>query len=329
MTRSRGESLRLALLRAVFRRAVKPVLARAEDPVAMRALFERAARRTFTLPPYALLLSRPLAPGLRALWISVRPAARPVHPRRLVLYFHGGAFVVGSPETHSAMLARLSRLTGIEVVAPAWRLAPEHPFPAGNEDARRAFDALLARGYRPEDIVIGGDSAGGNIALGLLAGLLADGLRPAGVFALSPVTDLGFSGASIRENAARDPMLPINQASRVDGLYLHGVSADDPRASPLFARFDDPPPVFFQVSETEVLRDDSLRLADKLRAAGGRVSVDLWPDAPHVFAIFARYVPEARVALGRVAQFVSGCFDAVSLDPRADQDSTGERAASR
>lgn len=303
-------SLRLRLLIGASRLVLKPKVARALDPVPLRNLFERLAPRVFRPPPFSLIRDVTLVPGLPALVISNRPGSHPPRPGKAVLYFHGGAFMAGSPRTHAAMLARIARLTRTEIIAPAYRLAPEHPFPAAAEDARAAFEALAARGYAPGNIVLGGDSAGGNLALGLMAELCAEGRPPAGLFAFSPVTDLGFSGASITENAGRDPMLPVTRRDEIHRLYLAGADPNDPRASPLAAAFPDPPPVFLQFSETEILRDDSLRLAAKLRAAGGDVSLDQWPHAPHVWVIFERYVPEAREGLMRAADFVNALFDA-------------------
>jgi epsilon-lactone hydrolase len=299
-------SLRLGLLTAFARYILKPMVAHAAEPVPLRARFERVARRLFRFPPHSLIREISLAPGLPALAISNRAGSHPPRPRKLVLYFHGGAFVAGSPRTHAALLARLARLARVEIVAPAYRLAPEHPFPAAPDDARAAWDALIARGYRPADIVLGGDSAGGNLALGLLAGLLAEGQRPAGLFAFSPVTDLTFSGASIEANAARDSMLPTSRSDDLLRYYLPGTPPDDPRASPLFAQYPDPPPVFLQYAATEILADDCRRMADLLRENGGAVTCDEWPDAPHVWVIFDGYVPEAREGLKRAAGFVSG-----------------------
>lgn len=308
-------SLRLRLLAGASRLVLKPMVAHAADPRPLRALFEWVAPRVFRPPPFTLIRDTVLAPGLRALVVSNRPGSRPPRPGKVVLYFHGGAFMAGSPRTHAGMLARIARMTRAEVVAPIYRLAPEHPFPAAADDARAAFDGLVNRGHAASDIVLGGDSAGGNLALGLTARLCAEGRPPAGLFAFSPVTDLTFSGASIAENAGRDPMLPASRRDDLLRLYLAGADPSDPRASPLFAKFPDPPPVFLQVSETEILRDDSTRLADRLRAAGGAVTLDLWPDAPHVWVIFERYLPEAREGLRRVAGFVNRLFDEDQASP--------------
>lgn len=303
-------SLRLRFLVAASRVFVKRQIARAPDPLPLRAKLDRAAPRLFRAPPLTLLRALDLAPGLPALLVSNRPGSHPVRPRKAVLYLHGGGFIAGHPRAFAGMLGRIARLTSTEVIAPDYRLAPEYPFPAAVEDARRAWDALVARGYRPSDIVIGGDSAGGNLALGLLSALLAEGTRPAGLFAFSPLTDFTFSGASIQGNAEADCVLPASRGADLAGYYLQGAPATDPRASPLLAGFAAPPPVFLQFSESEILADDSRRMAEVLRAAGGEVTLDPWPNAPHVWVLFDGLIPEARAALVRVAGFINARFDA-------------------
>nr|WP_255552467.1 alpha/beta hydrolase [Maritimibacter dapengensis] len=261
------------------------------------------------MPPYALQREARLQGGVSGIWVSARPATRPVPSDRLIFYVHGGGFIAGAPETHAALLARLAWLTGVEVFAPRYRLAPEHPFPAGIEDIRAAWEALLQRGYSPDRIVLAGDSAGGNIALALLAELCSRGQRPAGLFALSPHTDFTFQSPSIRENEHRDTMLPANRRKDVARWYLSSGDVSDCAASPIFATFLNPPPVLLQYSQTEILRDDASRLAAILRDAGGNVEEQVWPDAPHVFQIFDGWVPEARDALEGVADFVARRLD--------------------
>ncbi len=298
-------SARLRLVAGVSRALVKPLVARTLDPLPLRRRFERFARLVFRFPPYTLLRPILLAPGLDALLISNRPGSHPPRLGKVLLYFHGGAFVAGSPRTHAAMLARLARMTRLEVIAPDYRLAPEHPFPAAVEDARTAWDALLARGYEPGNIALGGDSAGGNLALGLCAALLAEGQRPAGLVAFSPVTDLTFSGRSVVENRRQDAVLPAGRRQDLLSYYLPGHAPEDPRASPLLAQFPNAPPVFLQYAATEILRDDCRRMAARLRDAGGEVICDEWADAPHVWVIFDGYVPEAREGLRRAADFLT------------------------
>lgn len=302
-------SLRLKALNLGLRATVKRSLKRMKDPLHARRQIERAADWGLRPPPFTLFLPAVMqtraGTGLPVLWISNAPASRPPLPNKVVLYFHGGGYVAGSAHSHRNMLARLARLSGLRVCAVDYRLAPEHPFPAGFDDCVAAFDALLGRGYRPDDIVIGGDSAGGGLALAVMMHLCAQGRAPAAVFALSPLVDMRFVNPSITQNAKRDPLLPAAQAKNVTDWYLSGHAPDDPRASPLMAKLKaPPPPVFLQFSNAEILRDDSLKMAAHLRDSGGEVTLDPWPDTPHVFAYFDGLIPEARVALGRVAEFV-------------------------
>ena len=224
---------------------------------------------------------------------------------KVVLYFHGGAYVMGSARTHLAPLSRLARLTGLQIVVPDYRLAPEHPAPAAFQDAVVAHVALLAKGYQPQDIILGGDSAGGGLALALMADLCARNLRPAGLFAFSPWTDFAMSGDSLRRNAAIDPALPVGRMRETVDLVLQGFPPQDPRISPLYAPFNAPPPVFVQVGAEEILLDDSFRMAQVLRDAGGQVTCDVWNGCPHVWHMLDGYIPEARAALVATAAFVA------------------------
>ncbi len=185
----------------------------------------------------------------------------------MILWLHGGVHLMGSALTHRAMLARLGALTGCRACLPEFRLAPEHPYPAGLEDALAVWDGLVAAGHAPGSILLGGDSSGGGLMLALLARLLARGQRPAAALAFSPWTDLTGSGASLVENAGADPMLPVSRYAEACGYYLAGTDPADPGASPLYARFPGCPPVWLHVSQTEILRDDTLRMA---RASAGR-----------------------------------------------------------
>jgi len=291
-------SLRLRLLEAVLRRTEKRRLARVADPLEARRGFARAAR-LFHEPPFALFLPDRLG-TVPALWVAGRGARGP----GIMLHVHGGAFVMGSARTHRGMLARLSELTGLPACLPDYRLAPEHPFPAGFDDVRAAWDGLVARGYAPGRIVLSGDSAGGGLMLGLLAQLCRAGTPPAAVLGFAPWADLTLSGASLNENAARDPILPAWRVLELRDIYLAGAPPDDPRASPLLDSFPGCPPVFLQAAEAEILRDDTLRMAARLRAQGAAVETDIGAHGIHVLAILQGRVPEADAALARAARFV-------------------------
>lgn len=299
-------SRRLALLNLLLRLVARPRLARTTDHVAARADFARTARLMFRGPPFALCLPghvRGEAAGARdvpGLWVSCGR----VHPRRVMLYLHGGAYVTGSPETHAGMVARLSKLSGLRAFVPDYRLAPEHPAPAALEDALAAWDGLYALGYDPERIVLAGDSAGGGLAFALLAELCARGTPPAMIVAFSPWTDLTGRGASIATNAGVESLLPAARFGELAKLYAGTLARDDPRVSPLFARFPGAPPALLQVSDSEILRDDTLRLAERLKKEGAEVMLQVWPRAPHVFQIFDGWLPEARKALTDAGQAI-------------------------
>jgi len=292
-------SLRARFLRLFLRAVARPLLAGTLDPKDARRRFRWAAKRLFHAPPFSLIVRAPgPVPGL---WVQNRPRGGGV-----ILYFHGGAYLVGAPETHAAMLAEVSRLTGLPAFLPRYRLAPEHPFPAAFDDAVTAWNRLRALGHAPGEIILGGDSAGGGLALALLAHLCRTGQPPAGAFALSPWTDLTFTSASLNTNARRDPLLPVDRIGEVRAMILGTPPVDpaDPRLSPLFADFPDAPPVQIHVAESEILLDDSLRLQTLLPDADIRVAGDL----PHVWPILHNYLPEARDTLDTTAGFIRACL---------------------
>ena len=290
-------SFRLRLLNLAARWITRPLLQRTVDVDRARRDFERGARLQ-RLPPYLLhLVDRGPLP---LHWISVR-RQRLDH---VILFLHGGAYLTGSPGTHLGLMARLAHLTGLQVACPDYRMAPEHPAPAAFEDAVAAHARLRALGYASDQIILGGDSAGGGLALALLADLCAKGQTPAGLFAFSPWTDLAMTGNSLQANIAHDPLLPVGRMPDVVAMVLAGFDARDPRISPLYARFDAPPPVFIQVGQGEILLDDSRRMADVLRQAGGHVTLQEWPDCPHVWQMMDNRLPEARRALNQTADFI-------------------------
>lgn len=292
-------SRRLRLLNAVLRRVVKPRLAATSSIGEARRDLDRMAARFLLRPPYLRQQRSGREPVLH--WIS----AGPVSQERVILYFHGGAYIAGRPENFLSLIGRLSQMTSLPIAAPAYRLAPEHPAPAAFDDACRAHARLLELGSAPNQIVLGGDSAGGGLALALLARLCEDDLRPAAVFAISPWVDLGLSSRSISENARCDPFLPSARLQRASELALGDMPSNDPRVSPLFASYEAPPPVQLHVGTTEMLRDDSRRIAAHLRAAGGSVELNEWEDVPHIWPIFDGYIPEARECIGSVARFIA------------------------
>lgn len=289
------------------RRFLRPRFARTALPQPGRRQYAALSRLLLRDPPLTLsLVGRVgVVPGL---WIENRPRHEAV-----ILYFHGGAYVIGSPETHRAMLAEMAARTGARVFLPDYRLAPEHPFPAAFEDALAVWQGLLQRGVAPGQIILGGDSAGAGLALALLAHLCHSGPRPAGLFAFSPWTDLTFTGASLVTNAAREQVLPAHRLTEVRAMILGGArpgDAADPRLSPLHATYPDAPPVQIHVAETEILRDDALRMRSRLPDAEIRLAGDLI----HVWPLLHRFLPEARATLDMSADFIRGCLGRPSAE---------------
>ncbi len=247
-----------------------------------------------------------LAAGLRCEWL-VAPES---DPERRLLYIHGGSWMKGGLDSHRTLAARIAEVTASSVLVVDYRLAPEHPFPAGLEDCLAAYDWMREHGPRgraaARETWIAGDSAGGNLAL---AALLARKQRgeslPEGAIGLSAVTDFTASGESMLTRAEQDPLLKPDAIAFCAKYYLQGrCDLTDPLASPLFGELAGLPPLLLQVGEAEVLLDDSRRFADSAREAGVPVSLSVWPEMPHVFQGFAPFLPPAVQALDEIGRFV-------------------------
>ena len=226
---------------------------------------------------------------------------------KAVLFIHGGGYVACDTRLYRGLLGQIALRSGLMVLAPDYRLAPTHPFPAAFEDVSAVWaDLVNNMGFAPDKIILAGDSAGGGLVLSLLSSLLSDGVCPAGVVVYSPWTDLTLSGASFAENADKDVIFPASKAPALVDTVALGADRADPRLSPLFADFPSPPPVFISVSESELLRDDSMRIAEKLRRAGGDVTMEIAPDAPHVLPLFFDVLNEADALLSQSTEFMKG-----------------------
>jgi acetyl esterase/lipase len=257
---------------------------------------------------------QPLPPGVRvfpaegcsvrAEWIVPNGAAR----ERVILYIHGGAFVACSPVTHRPLVARLTQAARVRALSLDYRLAPEHPFPAPLEDCLSAYRWLLANGFSPRSIVVGGDSAGGNLTLALLIALRDSGEPlPAGAFCLSPVTDMTATGGSRQTKAEVDPIFSnLSDAGRMIEPYWQGRDPRNPLISPMYADLRGLPPLLLHVGEDEILLDDSVLFAERARAAGVDARVVVWPGMWHVFQAFFMFVPEAQESIEQIGEFIQG-----------------------
>lgn len=224
---------------------------------------------------------------------------------QVLLYLHGGGYVLGSCASHRGLVSHLARACGLTAVVPEYRLAPEHPFPAGLDDALAGYHALLASGLDPARIVLGGDSAGGGLALAVLLALRDAGApSPAAAILLSPFTDLTCTGETLTTRAAIDPWLNPMFFDPLAQLYAGPHDRALPLLSPLFGDLRGLPPLRIHVGDHEVLLSDSTRLAERARAAGVDVAIEVWPELWHVFQFFAPTLPEARRSLEQLGAFV-------------------------
>ncbi|MQY23562.1 alpha/beta hydrolase [Nocardia macrotermitis] len=252
--------------------------------------------------------------GLRGEWVR---AAGVEHGEQAIYYIHGSGYVVCSARTHRGLASRLSKATGLPVFLIDYRLAPEHRFPAAAEDVAAGYRWLLEKGYRAADLVIGGDSAGGHLALDLLLHNDRTGIdQPAGAFMFSPLIDLTLTLAEQQDRRRPDPMAPASAGRRLVRLYTRGQPADSPRL-----RLEIPPgaalpPLFVQAGAEEMLSDDARRLRGMADAAGVRCELELWPGRIHVFQALPLLVPEAGPALRRAAEFVRSALAEAQIRER-------------
>ena len=242
--------------------------------------------------------------GLPVEWVTPRGLAQP-DTAAICLYLHGGAFVMGGLNSHRDLAAQLAQRAQIRVLMVDYRLAPEHPFPAALDDALAVYRALLAQGIPAQRLLLGGDSAGGNLALGTAQAIRSHSLPlPAALVLFSPWLDLTGHSPSRRTHAASDVMLSQQVLDEAAALYAPGLAGDDARLSPLFGELAGLPPCLLVASSAEILIDDARRLQQKMLAAGGQLELLEWANMPHAFPVMARHLPEGRAALDQTARFV-------------------------
>lgn len=288
------------LLRGVLRGALRLLfrsLVRPPTPIAV----QRGLLRLLTLSVAVPGITRTRAT------IGGRPCEwhRPADDRcRVFLYLHGGAYLIGSPATHRAICAALAKQGDLAVCVLDYRLAPEHRYPAALEDSVTAYQGLLREGYRPEQIAIGGDSAGGNLALITTLRLQELGLpRPGALVCFSPVTD--FSATHLHTPPAGDPLLnPVWMEQAIELYCPPDMDRQDPRLSPLYADLSGLPHTLIQVGSDELLLNDSRRFAERAKAAGCPLQLEVYPDLWHVFQAHVGLLKAADFAMARVISFL-------------------------
>ncbi len=276
----------------------RPIAAPGQSVQEIRAGYEQMAA-AFPIPE-DIRREAVTANGVPAEWVAAPNAAED----RLILYLHGGGYVIGSINTHRDLAARLSRAAQARVLVIDYRLAPEHPFPAAVEDATAAYRWLLANGADPRCTVVAGDSAGGGLTVATLVALrdASDPLPAAGI-CFSPWIDLEAIGESMTSRAALDPMVQRDLVLPMAQAYLAGADPRTPLAAPLYADLHGLPPLLIQVGTAETLYDDATRLAERARAAGVDVTLEPWDDMIHVFQSFAAVLPEGQQAIDRAGEW--------------------------
>mgnify|MGYP001191320417 CR=1 FL=1 len=276
----------------------QPMVLDSPDLQQMRANMEAFA--AMAQPPADVACTPVNAGDVPAEWVEAPGAAG-----RAILYLHGGGYVIGSIATHRELAGRLSRASGARVLVAGYRLGPEHPFPAAIDDAVACYRWLRSQGFAAGGIAIAGDSAGGGLTMATLLALREAGDElPAGAVCLSPWVDLEQSGASMTERDALDPMVHKDTLDEMARMYLDGADASQPLASPINGDLRGLPPLLIQVGTAETLYDDSVRLAERARAAGVQVEFEPWEDMIHVFQSFSM-LPEATRAVARIGEFVA------------------------
>jgi monoterpene epsilon-lactone hydrolase len=242
-----------------------------------------------------------VAGGVPAEWL-IPPS---VSNGRVVLYLHGGSYVAGSINSHRSLVANIAIAAKARALVVDYRLAPEHPHPAAVEDAVTAYKWLIDNQVDPRHIAVAGDSAGGGLALALLVSLRDGNIPlPAAGVCLSPWTDLAFTGLSWKGKAAVDLIIYAYKELAFARMYLGGLDAETPLASPLYADLKGLPPLLVQVGTDEVLLSDSTRLVDRAKQAGVDAVIDEWEKMQHVWQFAASFIPEGRRAIERIGEFI-------------------------
>ena len=264
-----------------------------------RAQYERAEKVFPT--PADVKVERVSAPAAPAEWL--RPPS--AEPGRVVLYLHGGGYVIGSPRSHRHLAAAIASASHASALLLDYRLAPEHPFPAAVDDATAAYRWLLDQGIAPARIVIAGDSAGGGLTVATLLALREARVPlPAGGVCISPWVDLTCGGASYATKADADPIVRRAGVEQMAQAYLGATPPRTPLASPLFADLRGLPPLLIHVGTDEVLLDDAVQLAERARAAGVDATLDTYERMIHVWHWFLPMLDEAQTAVDAIGRFV-------------------------
>ena len=296
-------SIRAKIMRSTSSSFLKRFNIREADLPKIRRRISRIS--SVQVPAFGVRVEADRINGLDVEWLTPKDHVE----GKLLLYLHGGGYVVGGCDMHRQMVSHIARAGHIRALLPEYRLAPEHKFPAAIDDAVAIYRSLLDMGIHPEDIIFAGDSAGGGLAVATLLSLRDAGERlPAAAVLLSPFLDVTGSGASMRTRAVQDPWFKAEDLPIVAAHYCEPHQQRFPLVSPVFADVEGLPPMLIQVGDDEILLSDSERLADACVAAGIEVELQVWPEMWHVFQMFAAKMPESRAAIKKMGAYIQSKF---------------------
>ena len=265
----------------------------------LRVIYDRLG---LSIPPgEGVIHEAIIANGVAAEWSSVPDS----DPSAVMLYLHGGGYTVGSLTSHRTLVSDIVRSFGGRGLALAYRLAPEHPFPAALDDAMAGYRFLLSEGVDPKRIVVAGDSAGGGLALATLVTIRDQGLPlPVAAWGLSPWVDLEMTSPSITDRTSLDPLCSRAGLGSMAAKYLAHTHPGSPLVSPLNADLRGLPPLLIQVGSSEILLDECVRFAHRAGAAEVAVTLEVWPEMIHVWQFFAPILPDGRAAIAAGGRFL-------------------------
>jgi acetyl esterase/lipase len=295
-------SLRSRFWRTVLRKVFK----NKNLPIAeVRANGEKNSKRMGGAPKTISIQQIDIS-GIQAEWLTPLEASH----EQVILYLHGGGYVTGSIETYRMMCGLLADYTGVKVLIPNYRLAPENPFPTALDDSLKVYRWLLAQGYSSADIIIAGDSAGGGLSLATVLALRdKNELLPAAIVCLSPWADLTLKNDTHTTKAKAEAVLRTDVLREWALCYTNETNLDNPLVSPVFADFHSFPPLFIQVGSDEILLGDSILLAEKVKADGVQVELKIWNGMFHVWHVLGDLIPESKMAFEEINQFMRIQFD--------------------
>lgn len=290
-------SLRSKLIAMIMRKTMKNKLGASGDPKAERENLEKMSAKGSRRAPG----KKDIVGGVPGEWQQAKLGSA----ERVILYLHGGGYVIGSPLTHRDMVGMIADASQARAFMADYRLGPETRFPGAVEDAVAVYKGLLENGEKPKNITIAGDSAGGGLTIATLLSLKEQGIElPAAAVCLSPWADLTFSGDSMVTMDKADAMLNRSSLSWMAEQYLGDQDASQPLASPIFGDLSGLPPLLIQVGGTECLLDDGIRLHKAAKKAGVDSSLEVWDGMMHVWHLMAVVVPEGKAAINGIGTFI-------------------------